>query len=167
MTQMSADSLKTNLSNPAKDYLWDVMFAAPLGGDTETLMIRAQSTEMPERGVGAISVKYKQTAGIKFPGKAAFPQTWAVTFIEGEDRAIFNAMNDWLNTIVDARAGTGAIVVKTNVELHLLNTDGSTALQIRLVGCYPETVASVPLAYESEASIMYPVTFSYDFWEKV
>jgi hypothetical protein len=163
---MSSDSLKANLSNPARTYLWEVIFSNPLSGNAETLMLRAISTSEPERSVGSIKIPFKQTAGIKFPGKVAFPQTWDITFVEGEDRAILDTFTDWLDKVVNSKTGLGALVIKTDVYLNLINTDGSIAKKIRLIGCYPEKMASVPLSADDDKEIRQTITLSYDRWEK-
>jgi len=170
MSKMSADNLKYNLTNPAKTYLWEVTFSSPIGGgDAEVLELRCQSTVIPGRGVGEILVPYKNTPGIKYPGKPMVPHTWTCTFIEGTDRKVFDALNAWNQAIVDLRTGVGglALNIKTDIYLRLLDPPGSVFQKIKLIGCYIQDVPDVPLAYEDEANIMYTCTFSYDYWELV
>lgn len=171
MTRMSSDNLKNNLNNPARLYLWDVMFTNPIGGgDAETLELRCQTTAIPGRSVGEILVPFKATAGLKFPGKLTMSHTWPATFVESTDKEIFNALHAWNQAIVDARTGIGGldILIKSNIYLRLMGvTADSIYLKIKLVGCYIQDVAEVPLAYETEGLIMYPVVFSYDYWEEV
>ena len=165
---MSLDigQLDANLASPAKTYLWDVVIPNPPYGSAETFSLRCQSSSIPERSLSAIKVEYKQTAGVKYPGKVKFPQSWALTFIEGEDRAIFTALNAWINSIVNAKTGIGTLVTKTDVYLKLLNTDGEEALSLRLIGVYPESLGEVSLNYTDEGDIKYPCTLSYDRWEE-
>jgi len=162
---LDVSALDANLTNPAKTYLWEVVFPNPVSGNSETLSLRCQSSSIPERSFGTIKIEYKQTAGVKYPGKVRFPQSWSLSFVEGEDRAILNAMNAWCDTIINAKTGVGELVVKTDIYLRLLNTDGETAATYRMKGAYPETIGEVSLAYENESDIRYPVTFSYDRWE--
>ena len=164
--QMSVDSLKDNLTNPARTYLFEVFIPNPGGGNTETLALRCQAASIPERSFGtAIHVDYKQTAGIQFPGKDTNPHTWDLTFMEGEDREVMKAFDTWCNKIVNNRTGIGALGYKTNVYLHLLNTDGSVAMKIKLVGAFPLTKGTVALDWTTEEKILIPVTLSYDRWE--
>jgi hypothetical protein len=170
MAKMSQESLKHNLSNPAKTYLWEVLFSNPIGGgDAETLMLRCQSTAMPGRSVGEILVPYKQGPGIKFPGKLTMSHTWTCTFIEGTDRRVFKALHAWQESIVSAKTNVGGpdIFVKADIYLRLLDMRGRTFQKIRFVGAYVENVDDIPLAYDDESSIKYDVTFSYDHWEDV
>lgn len=167
MANMGVNSLKANLTNPARVFLWDMLIPNPVGGgDTETLMVRCQSSVIPGRSVGEIKVPYKQTGGVKFHGKLAFPQSWKCTFIEGEDKKIFNAINGWNQKIVDAEGGisTADPDLKTDVYLTLLTTKGDTFHKIKLVGAYIQDVADVPVSYETEDTVKYDVTFSYDYW---
>jgi len=169
MSNMGVDSLKNNLSNPARTYLWEVMFSNPIGGgDADALMLRCQTTNIPGRSLGEILVPFKQSAGIKFPGKYTVTHTWACSFIEGVDAKVFNAVYAWKQAIVHDKLNVGGpdVIIKANIYLRLLDTKGSVYQKIKMVGCYPQELEEVPLAYEDEKVIMYPVTFSFDHWEK-
>jgi len=162
---LGINNLDANLSSPAKSYLWEVVFPNPVSGDSETFTLRCQSASIPEKSLGVIKIEYKQTPGVKYPGKSRMPQTWPLTFVEGEDRAVSNAMSAWIDSIVNPKTGLGSLVVKSDIYLKLLNTDGETAQTYRMVGAYPETLTEVPLSYESETDVRYSVNFSYDRWE--
>lgn len=168
MTQMGVTNLKSNLTNPARVYLWEVLIPNPIGGgDYETLMLRAQSTSQPERSVGAINIPFKQSAGIVYPGKLTYPHTWDVTFVEGEDRAIFDAFYAWAQKIVHDKDNVSSGEIKTNLYLNLVDTKGDINKRIKLVGCYPQAIGAVTLDYGAEGQVALPVTFAYDSWEEV
>ncbi len=170
MSNMSADNLKNNLSNPAKTYLWEVLFTSPIGGgDSEALELRCQSTVIPGRAVGEILVPFKNTPGVKYPGKPTLSHTWTAIFIEGTDGKVFDALQAWNEAIVSMKTGVGGLdpSIKTDIYIRLLDPPGNVYLSIRLVGCYLQLVDEVPVAYEDEGNIMYSGTFSYDYWEKV
>jgi len=167
MANMSVENFRNNLTNPARAYLWDVMFSNPIGGgDAETLELRCQTTSIPGRSVGAILVPFKGTAGIKFAGRLTMSHTWPATFVESVDKEVFNALQAWNQAIINARTGVGGldILIKSNIYLRLLDAEGNVYLKIKLVGCYPESVDDTPVAYETEGVIMYSTTFSYDYW---
>jgi len=166
MAYMSVDSLRNNLTNPARGYLWEALIPNPPSGDSETMLLRCVSASLPSRSFGAILIPFKQSAGVKFPGKLTYDHIIDLTFLEGEDRAMFDAFYEWCNTIVNDKTGVGSVSVKTDIYLHLLNTDGEVALKIRLVGCYPERMSDVPLDMGSEAEMRFTIGFSFDRWEK-
>lgn len=167
---MSADNLKNNLTNLAKVYLWEVLFANPIGGgDAEALSLRCQSTAVPGSSFGSILIPYKQSPGIKFPGKLTMPHTWTCTFVEGTDGKIFDSIYKWKQAIVHDRLNIGGpdALIKADIHLRLQGMDGAVVRRIKLVGCYPELMDDTPLTYENEAGVMFTVTWSYDRWEKV
>jgi len=169
MAKMSAEDFKNNLNNPARLYLWDVMFTNPIGGgDADALELRCQTTNIPGRSVGEILVPFKATAGIKYPGKLTMSHSWPATFVESTDKKIFTALHAWNQAIMDARTGLGRpdILIKANIYLRLMDTAGTIYQKIRLVGCYVQEVADTPVAYENEGVIMYAATFSYDYWDE-
>jgi len=170
MPLMGIETLKQNLTNPARVYLWEILVPAPIGGgNSDVLTTRCQSTSIPGRSFGEIVVPYKQTAGLKFPGKLTYPHTWECTFIDAEDKAIFDAIYAWKQAIVDDfdGVGQGDNAIKQDIYLTLLTTTGEIYMTIKLVGAYPQEVGNVDLSYDAEDTVKFPVTWSYDRWEQV
>lgn len=167
MVEMNVDSLRNNITNPARAYLWEVIIPNPPEGSTETIMLRAQTTSMPERSFGSILIPFKQSAGVKFPGKVTYTHDWDVTFVEGEDREMLETFYNWMNNIVHDKFYTGSGDFKTDIYLHLINQDWTIAKKIKLVGCYPQRISDVNLPMEGEDAVMFTVTFSFDRWELV
>lgn len=168
MADFSADNLRSNLTNPAKTYNWDVIFPNPVGGGSpQTLQIRCQSTSIPGRSFGTIEVPYKATAGVVYLGKMKYDHTWPCTFIEGEDKSVFNAIHNWQQAMIDDVSGLGAgdSEIKIDVYLNLTTTKGESYMKLKMIGCMPIARDSQPLAYGDEGQVMYNVTFSYDRWE--
>lgn len=166
---MSADNLKHDISNPARVYLFDVVLSKIIGGgNKDHLEVRAQSTVIPGRSFGDIHIPYKGTPGIKFPGKLIMPQLWPSVFVEGIDQEVFDAIYGWKQAIQNARTGIGGLdsSIKADIYLRLLDQQENVIKKIKLVGCYPQSVDDVPVAYDDEAMIMYNVGFSYDYWEE-
>ena len=164
------DVLKNNLTNPARAYLFDVIFPIPMGGgDAETLMLRCQASSIPMVGIGEIKVPYKQTAGTKYHGKVIMDQTWDLTFIEGEDKAIFQEFYNWIKKVVDPKSGIGSPDpdVKTDVILSLKTTADEEYLKIKLRGVWIQRINAVTLDYGTEDPIRLPVTLAYDYWEQL
>lgn len=167
---MDQDFLKNNLTNPLRTFIWDVVIPTVIGGgDSDILQARARSASIPARSVGAILVPYKQTAGIKYPGKLTYDHTWTVAFMEGEDNRVHDALYAWQQQIVNDRTGisAGDDKLKANLFFNLVSTKGEDIRQIKLIGCYPEAVAAVTMSQDGEGLVEFSVTFSFDSWEVV
>lgn len=171
MAEMGTDVITSNLTNPQRTYLWDVTIPNPIGGgDSNVLQARAQATSLPGRSVGTdILVPYKQTAGIKFPGKLTYSHAWQITFIEGEDTKVFAAIHAWNQQVINDRSGVSAgdENIKSNLFFTELSTKGAEGLKIKLIGCYPEAVADVEMSYATQEPKRLVVTFSFDSWEQI
>jgi hypothetical protein len=147
--------------------MWDILIPVPIGeGQTTTYQIRAQSTQIPGRSNDAIAIPYKQTAGVMVAGKAVYPHTWTCSFIEGEDKLVFDAIYSWQQQIVDDGFGVGIgdQGYKTDIHMTLLTTQGDTFMNIKLKGAWIQNMENVALAYADNETIKYQVTFEYDYW---
>jgi len=167
---ISSDTLKNNLTNLARTFMWEIIIPSPAGsGNTTLWQVRAQSSSIPGRSVGNIHVPYMGTGGINFPGKLTYTHVFPCTFIESEDRAIHTAIYSWLQSQNNDFDGTGAgdDQVKTDVYLNLLNVKGNITESIRLIGSFIASLGEVTVNYEGEGGIIYPVEFRYDRWEAV
>jgi hypothetical protein len=166
MANMGVDSLKNNLTNPARTYLWDVLIPVPVGnGDSTTYQIRAQSSEIPTRSNKPIDIPYKQTAGIMVAGKLNYgDHSWTCTFIEGEDKKVWDAIFSWQQLIVDnvAGIGVGDPLYKTDAYITLLKVTGDTFMKLKMKGAWISNIDKTPLSYATEETIKYAVTFTYD-----
>ena len=170
MADMGIETLKANLTNPARTFLWEVRIPAPIGGggDMNTLLLRCQTASIPNRAFEEILVNYKQTAGVKYHGKATYDHTWELTFLESEDAKTFQAFYNWCQKQIHDVDGVGDpdISIKTDMYLALLNTKGSDTLQIHLVGCYIQAMGAVALDYAGNEVVKFTITVSYDRWEQ-
>ena len=149
--------------------MWQVLIPVPVGGgDPVTYQIRAQSSQIPGRSNDDISLPYMQTAGIVVAGKLAFPHKWACTFIEGEDKLVFDAIHSWQQLIVHdvAGIGVGDPSYKTDVYITLLTTQGDTFMALKIKGAWIQQNADLGLTYAAgDGTVKYAVTFTYDSWE--
>lgn len=168
---MGVNVLRTNLTNPAKAFLWAVSIPQMLGGgDGTTLATRCQSSSLPGRSTESIHIPFRGTAGFKVPGKLKMGQTWTVEFLEStEDKKTFLGLYAWNQLIQNNKTGTGVPdpSVKTDLYLQCLDQAGAVWLTIKLIGCYIESMPDIALNYDANKAIKFPVTFSYDSWEVV
>lgn len=170
MTQMGVDNLRNNLTNPQRLYLWEFWCLNPIGGgDGETLLLRCQTAEIPGESFGKIHIPFKQSGGIEVPGKRNYDHILETTMIEGEDGAVLDIIYDWMQRIVHNKTGIGVgdPLIKTDVYLSLIKTGGDESKRFRYVGVYPENRGKVPVSYDDEGNLLYPVGWSYDRWERV
>ena len=168
MVQMGVDNLKNNLTNPQRLYLWEFQCMNPIGGgDGETLMLRCQTSEWPGQSFGQIHIPYKQSGGIEVPGKLTYDHILETTMIEGEDGVVHAAIMAWMQKIVHNKTnvGVGDSLIKTDVYIRLLSTAGEETKKIKLTGCFPLVKAKVPVSYDDEGNMLYPISWSYDRWE--
>lgn len=169
MATMGISSLKTNLSNPQRVYNWELLIPSPVGdGDSETLLLRCQTTSIPGKSFGDIPIPFKGTPGIGVPGKLTMTHILPFTFIEGEDKEVFKALYSWMQQINHDRLGVGIgdILIKKDIYMTLISTAGEDTLKIKLIGCYPREVTETPVTMAEEANVMYSGSFWYDSWQE-
>lgn len=170
MSIFTADSLKNNIDNPARPYLWELVMPSPRGGgDVDTLRLRCMSAAIPRRGVTTIHVPFKGTGGVDYPGVLEYDHTMSLEFIEGEDRAIWDTFYNWCQLCVDDYKGTGMddLTLKTDVYLTLLrHSDNTIYNKIKLIGCFVKEMSSVNLTQgSSNDMIKLSIILNFDRWE--
>ncbi len=169
MASMGTDVLKNNLNNPAKKWLWEVMFTSPVGGgDADILDTRCRTAGIPGRSVGEILLPYKGTPGLVYPGKLQMSHSWRTTFIESTDKKTFDALYGWHQAIVNAKTGVGGLdlAIKSDIFFKCLDQPGDTWLTIHLIGCYPADIGEVSMSYGDSSEVEFPVTWAFDRWEE-
>ena len=170
MAEFGTDSLKANLTNPQREYLWEVLIPTPVGdGSTETFQLRAQSSQVPGRSNPQIPIPYKQTAGVVVAGKLTYDHTWECTFVEGEDKKVYDAIYSWQQAIVNdiAGIGVGDPLYKTDMYILLQTTTGGDSLRLKLKGAWVQSLGMASLTYAGDNTIKYTVTFAFDTTEKM
>lgn len=170
MPDLGLDSIKSNVTNPARVFLWEFEIPSPKGNaDSTVWFIRAQSTSLPGKSFEDIDINFKGTGGFRVPGRERYDHNFPVTIIESEDRKGFDAIHSWMNDIRNniSGLGEGDGAVKTDAILKMISQKGETWLQIKMVGMYPKEVGNVELNYNASDAIRFPVVFAYDRWEEV
>jgi len=170
MGRMSVQTLKANLQNPARIYLWEMFIPiVPGGGDIDALRTRCQTSVIPGVSSGNIHIDYKGTGGFNVPGRLRFPQTITLEFLEGEDSKIFDTINSWRQLITDHLLGVGEpdVVVKVPMYLKLITKQDTEWNGTLFQGAWPQDRADVPLNYTTDAEVRFSVTFQYDLWTPI
>lgn len=108
--------LAANLGNPLKQFKWRMEIpSVPGGGNAEILKIRCKSIVIPGFQVENIHLDYQDTPGLDVTGRTRVTGTLPVTFYEGEDTAVYNALKAWYNLIQDSGDD---IAVRTDIYLY-------------------------------------------------
>lgn len=163
----TTDALKANLSNAQRTYLWEVIIPNPLGGgDSEALTLRCQSASRPGRSFTPIHIDYKQGPGFNIPGRLRYSQSWNITVLEGEDAKMHDFFYGWMQNVVNdtSELGFGDAFIKRDIYFRLLSTQNEETLKLKLMGAWPSAVPDTPVTMESENTIRYDITFSFDKW---
>ena len=163
-------ALSANLGTPQRTFLWQVIFPNVIGGgsDTSTLLLRAQSTSLPERAVGRIELPFQQGPKLQFPGKLEYPHLWSCTFVEGEVGAVLDAFYGWAQKVVDddTNIGSPKSQIISDIILQLVSTDGTSVTQeYRLIDCWLQKIDAVSLDYDTQGVIKFTVSFAYQSWQ--
>ena len=157
------------LATPAKQYLWEFIIPqvpAAAGAVAEALSFRARVAAWPARGVTTALTNFKGHK-IKHPSKNNFTQTMPVTFQEGMDGVVIQALRNWFNAWLDEKSGSGQgeSTVLTDAFVRILNHDESVVLQGHFYGFFVENMPEVPLSYEADGLLQVPATFGFSYWD--
>jgi hypothetical protein len=170
-TLMGIGSLRANLTNPQRAFLWEVRIPHPMGGSATlpaVITVRATSTSIPARSNSPIDIPYKQTAGMRIYGKDKLTHEWKVSFQEGEDVAIYTMIRKWQDIMIDARTGTGTVGAQSyqsDVFCALLDVSGNDTLVVKWKDSWISNVGEPALSYQDSAIVKYDVTFSFNSFE--
>lgn len=173
---VTVETLMGNLTNPARGYMWEVICVGgiPGGGSVRSLQLRCMTADIPGRDVGKIHVPFRQTGGFNVAGRVKYDQSLPVSFIEGEDGQVFDALLNWQElTVADKRRSRPSLGdqqggYKREVHLRLTQAvDGQVPWRIiMLAGCFPENVAKVPVTQEnSDRPLLVSATLNFDLWD--
>lgn len=157
------------LGTPAKQYLWEFIIPqvpAAAGAVPESLTFRARSTVWPGRQVGK-AIRHFKGHRTGHPTKNMFPMSMPVTFEEGMNGVVLQAMRNWFNAWLNEKDGSGSSdeTVKVDAFVRLLDHQQQVVAQGHVFGFFVENMPDVPLSYEADALLQISVTFGYDYWD--
>lgn len=164
--EMSIESIKSNLSSPARTYLWEFFIPnLPGGGDIDAIRTRCVVSEMPNVASEPITVDWRAMK-FKVAGKMNMSHTISLTFLESEDVKIIKALYNWRALVLDPATGRGGqpINYKADAYLELLDTQGDVYCDIRLIGTYPEEMPTLGFDMATTDIAKPTLTLSYDRW---
>lgn len=150
--------------------------------DTERFLVHCRSAQIPGRSQEMIMTNF---AGMKqyFPGRPSFEGTFQVTVEETEDMYIKKVLERWQENIFGTSnktlnqgfahlltipVGQKSALVARHCELQLFKYDGTeTDKKFRFKNAMIQSVGQVAVGYGTEASVTYPVTFQYDYYDLI
>lgn len=147
-----------------------------IGADTEGLLIRTREASLPGRSMETIESSFMGTKQV-YPGKSTFENTMEFTFEESDDQYISKVFHNWSEKIFQyneegshpgASESSSKSSLVTPVYIKLRKYDQSLAKKMyKLVNAFPSDIGSVSLGYESNDSIKYSVTLTFDYWKLI
>lgn len=157
------------LSGSLKQYLWELVIpSVPGAADAagNALSLRCRNVQIPGFTIAKVFSHFKGHR-IPRPSKPTFPTTLEVTFEEGLDLAVINAMAAWRAAWLNEETGVGSSesAIQVDCFLNILDHGNNIVGTFTLKKMWPEVVPDIANAYESEALVTPSVTFCYDRWQ--
>jgi len=163
---MSVDNFKAEVAQFARPTLFRVSAPAVLD---RKLQFLAKGAQLPSSQLGIIEVPYLGRK-IKIAGDRVFVE-WTLTIQQDETFTIRKQLEDWSNSINDHVLNVGPAAAedyKYDMIVEQLGNDESVIASYKLVGCFPQEIGSVELAFDSNDTVMeYSVTIAYDYWTRI
>lgn len=152
------------LGQPQTAYNWDAYIRSPFIGDSESVHLKARSSELPDDASQIIELPYKFMNN-HFPGRDGSQHTIQLTFWDVEGLDLFKGFNRWREAIQSIEAGTQSpkIAIIGIIELVLLKNDQSESGVWRLINAFPENIGSTSLDYNTNDAITINATIRYDY----
>jgi hypothetical protein len=142
----------------------------------QDIKTRVKECLVPGSTVDAIEVKYMGTSQF-FAGKRVPTTEFTTTLVETQDHFAFSTINAWLTLIqqIDPTAdnsGVSLLSSKKNgyasdIHLNLMTYDGVVSRTINWVNCWPKSIGTGSLGYDSAAAVEYAVNWQTDGWHVI
>ena len=140
---------------------------AQVGGEIEDLAFLCSATSLPEMTIGTVSIPFRGR-DIKIAGDRTIG-SWSITVLNDTDFKIRNAFERWqngINNMSDSEGLTNPADYQVDAFVDQLDRNGTTIKSYTLRGAHPKTIASIPLAYDTNNQIeTFDVTFAYQYFE--
>jgi len=144
-------------------------FTMEIGSLPEGSKYLFKGSMLPGTNIGEIIVNY-QGSQCKIPGDKTF-NDWNVTLLLDENFLGYNEIEAWHLLIKDNDSGMGAnnqTQYKKDCFVEMLGQSGEALARYKFVGCWPKILPDTDLNWDSSDTLIeIPITFSYDYWERV
>jgi len=155
---------------PLRMYNYKVTLTRAPGGLDGVLGLewRAIRCPIPEHAFESIEIWTRwfkwYVQGLEGGGK-----TLEITWWEGEDLAIYNALWEWRNIVGDWLTGRQGMKqdISGELEITFLGGDESELGTVRVMNVFPITINPIELAYGENRVVEVTATFQFDWMERV
>ena len=155
------------LSDPFRNYNYElIIHNVPGGGNSDLLKIRAVTLSIPGFMTEPIEEAYPGGHMIKHAGKGTYNREISIEFNEGQDLAIFTALNNWYDLIWDRETGAQGLATnyKTEASMRMLDSLKAPVKTARLEGVFIQSVDDLSMDAQGGEGVRIAATFSYDRW---
>lgn len=152
-----------NIGQVQTAYNWEVLVNAPYV-NLDDFSFRARSSAIPDDVSEQIQISHR-FFNLWYPGRDSSAHTIDLAFWDGEDLAVFRALNTWREAIQSLAGGTQLpkqAIVGT-VQLNLLNGLDAVTGTWFLYNAWPESLQQATLDYTTSDAITITCTFRFDY----
>jgi hypothetical protein len=144
-----------------------INFPAYAQGDVEITSFMCKAAQLPGSIMGIIEVPFRGRQ-LKIAGDRTF-EVWSPTILNDTDFVVRNAMERWMNGINAHSANTGLVApadYSADLVVEQLDRDETVLKRYNFRGCFPTSISSIELAYETNDIIEeFTVDFQVQYWE--
>lgn len=141
----------------------------PGGGDGLALTLRCNAATIPGKQIEPVLVQLRGLE-LQFAGRDLYEHNFQATYLETRDIVTRKSLLRWSRKARDFRgrySGSYKSEYATQADLELYDDVGNVVSAIRMYGFFPLNVDSLQTESGSSTAAMYPVTFSYDWFEDI
>ena len=139
--------------------------AIGLGSPSAQVSFLASATKIPEATLGQVEASYMGRK-VKYAGDRDFPD-WTLSCYNDGNYSLRKAFETWSNLINSYEGNVGPNNLNsylTDWYVQPLTREGNVICTYKFVGCWPKTLSSIDLAYESKTDLSkFDVTMSYQY----
>lgn len=138
----------------------------PGGGDGQSLNIRNMTAILPGRKNDPIQVELHRHK-VNFAGKRTYGNSFAATYVESSDRAIWSALLNWQNQMTDP--STGLPRPKSDYAtvgvVNIYDSSNAIVESRTFYGLFVSGLDDASLNGSGTEVLTVSAQFSYDYWQ--
>ena len=139
--------------------------AVGLGSPSAQVSFLASATKIPEATLGQVEASYMGRK-VKYAGDREFPD-WTLSCYNDGNYSLRKAFETWSNLINSYEGNVGPNNLNaylTDWYVQPLTREGNVIATYKFVGCWPKTLSSIDLAFESKTDLSkFDVTMAYQY----